>query len=569
MVRVSVVLALSVLDIAVPSGARAAASTPANIPTPGEIQSTLPVTPPPPQFKSAPLTATPPPTAPADIAPGGPTVVAQHFVIEGNSVYSDAVLQALIADSLGKPLTLAELYKVADVLTRYYQSHGYTLARATIPEQQLDQGVVKFQVVEGRVGKLHVEGNTRIRTATVMKQASDLKPGQVFDDTTLNRSVLLVNDLPGVQAQAVLEPGESFGSADVLYKIQEGPAYTGQISVDNYGHTNVGRSRLNAALNLFDLSSFGDSLSANLTHTDHNLLNFGGLNYSLPVGAPGGRLNAGYSQSEYRVLEGLPLSRLGLSGNSKNANLSYQYPLIRERDESFYWGFGLQHAQSVSLSHIVPDGKKIPVAAELSNDNLNTLQLTGFYNRSWEDGSYWTLSGSFTSNLRRDHGNDSGAELARLQLTAAYVTPFAGDWNLWSFSARSEGVWSPDPLADTEKYSLGGPDNVRAFESAEARGDEGLFASVELQRSLAPAWPLAVGWFVDSGKVWTRSFQIGSSPLSPSDKDSLSSVGAELIFQSPGKSWEARLQWAYPVGGYKPAAGTDGGKIWATLGMNF
>ncbi|MGH9551320.1 MAG: POTRA domain-containing protein, partial [Terriglobales bacterium] len=132
LVRVSVVLALSVLDIAVPSGARAAAPTPADAPTPGQIQSTLPIAPPQPQFKSAPLTATPPPSAPADIAPGGPTVVAQRFVIEGNSVYSDAVLQPLIADWLNKPLTLAELYQVADVLTKYYQSHGYLVARATV-----------------------------------------------------------------------------------------------------------------------------------------------------------------------------------------------------------------------------------------------------------------------------------------------------------------------------------------------------------------------------------------------------------------------------------------------------
>lgn len=568
MFRVSVVLAFSMLDIAVPSGARAAApapNVPANAPTPGQIQSTLPVAPPAPQFKSAPLTATPPPTAPADIAPGGPTVVAQRFVIEGNSVYADAVLQPLIADSLGKPLTLAELYQLADVLTQYYQSHGYLVARATIPEQQLDQGTVKFQIVEGRVGKLHVEGNTRVRSATVLKQASDLKPGQVFQDDTLNRSILLVNDLAGVQAQAVLEPGEEFGTADVQYKVQDGPAYTGQVSVDNYGTASVGRRRLNASVSFPDLSGFGDTLGAYLTHSEHNLLNFGGLSYSLPVGAPGGSLSANYNQSEYRVLAGPPLDKLGLSGNSKNASIGYQYPWIRGREENLYWTVSFQHGQGVSLSHVYPSEKE----AELSNNNLNTVMLMGFYNRSDEDGSNWTLGGGITTNFRRDHGNDSGAEFARIQANAAYSTPFSGDWSQWSFSARSEGVWSPDPLSDAEKYSLGGPDSVRAFESAEVRGDEGLFASVEVQRSLAPAWPLAVGWFVDSGKVWTRSFQIAPGPLSPSDKESLSSAGAELVFQPSSKSWEARLQWAYPVGGYKPAAGTDGGKIWFTLGTNF
>src|SRR3546814_3743458 len=44
------------------------------------------------------------------------------------------------------------------------------------------------------------------------------------------------------------------------------------------------------------------------------------------------------------------------------------------------------------------------------------------------------------------------------------------------------GVYSPDPLVDTEAYSLGGPNTVRGFPSAEVRGDRGYFGSVTLRR---------------------------------------------------------------------------------------
>src|SRR3546814_5324802 len=63
------------------------------------------------------------------------------------------------------------------------------------------------------------------------------------------------------------------------------------------------------------------------------------------------------------------------------------------------------------------------------------------------------------------------------------------------------GVYSPDPLVDTEAYSLGGPNTVRGFPSAEVRGDRGYFGSVTLRR---PTFIGNTQWagrvFVDAGK---------------------------------------------------------------------
>ncbi len=564
MLRMSVALALSLADIAVPKGALAAAAIasnplPAGVPTPGQVQSTLPMTPVQQQPKSAPLTSTPPPTS-NTIPPGGPTVTVQRFEITGNSVFSSDALRALILTYLGQPLTLADLYKAADVLTRYYQSRGYGLARATIPEQQLTGGSVTLQVVEGRIGKISVEGNTRTHTQRIRKQASAIESGDVYTDSAMDRSSLLVNDLSGVQAQAVLEPGAEFGTADLTYKVTESPEYSGQISFDDYGRADVGRWRLNAEADAASFTGNGDHLSANLTHTEADLLNFGGLAYTAPLGEPGGTMTAGYNQSIYHV-SGAKFAALELSGSSRNASVSYQYAQIRSQTDSLYWGFGAQHGLSFSDSK----GKVV------TETNLNLLQLTGFYTHTQQDGTSLSLSGSFSSNGDHDDGNNADAEFARLELDGSYVHPFA---ETWTFIGKGSGVWSPDPLSDTEKYSLGGPDNVRGFVSAEARGDSGLFASIEAQHSLAPAWPLSVGWFVESGRVWNKQFdsldvKTQKTVTTPGGAVTLSSAGMELVFQSTDKRWESRLEWAYAIGGYSPSDGNSGGHIWATFGMNF
>src|SRR5579885_696860 len=146
----SVMLAASLADVtasqdAVAAPVSAPAATPNQAllnaaPTTGQIESTLPLNTPQPLFNnSAPLTNTPPAPG-AEVPPGGPTVKVTGFDITGNTVYDSATLQALIASYAGKDLTLAELYKAADVITRYYQDHGYGIARATLPEQRLNDG---------------------------------------------------------------------------------------------------------------------------------------------------------------------------------------------------------------------------------------------------------------------------------------------------------------------------------------------------------------------------------------------------------------------------------------------
>jgi len=575
--RVSVVLAVSIAGGVQLEAARA--STPVSapaLPTPGQVQSTLPTRPALPQPKTAP-SVTPPAESPAVIPPGGPTVTVQRFEISGNSVFKDEVLQAVVARFLNQPLTLAELYKAADAITDYYQAHGYSIARATLPEQKLDEGVLKIQVLEGRVGQVSFEGNTRTRTAVLQHEASALKTGDVYTDAAMDRAVLLVNDLPGVTAQAVLQPGSAFGTADVIYKADEAH-YSGQLSADDYGRKSTGRARLNASLTVNSLTGSGDRLDASLTHAEGNLLNFGSLDYSLPLGPDGGRLTAGYNQSEYHLAtfditskDKVSAYLLHIGGSTRNANLGWQYPLLRSHDENLYWGFGLQHEGTTTTS----------LGKTVASTSLNALQLSFFYNASGPDGSSKTLDGAFATNGGKNpNGVSTSAEQARATLEGSLYEPLGG----FAFVGRAGGQWSADPLTDIDKYSLGGPDSVRGYESAEARGDSALFASAEFQHPVL-AWPFTAGWFVDAGKVWTESLQelkfIGpvtrlgqtvnqfETVRAGSSHATLAASGFELIYTPVSHAWEARVQWAFGFGGYKPAESDEGGHLWATIGFNF
>lgn len=535
------------------------------------MQSSLPTQPAAPEAKPAPEMSNPSPAAP-DIAPGGPTITVMNFVITGNTVYSDAQLQPLLKDFLDRPLTLADLYKAADALSKYYQDHGYGLARATVPQQELKDGsIVTLQVVEGRIGKVSVEGATRTRVAVIEKRASGFKSGDLYTDAAMDRSVLLLNDLPGIQAQAVLQPGSDFGTADLIYKAVEQPEASGNVSVDDYGQSTVGLVRVNTEVDFASLTGSGDRLAANITHSAGNLLDFGGLSYSLPMGPVGGNTTANYNESEYRVA-GADFAAAQIRGRSDNAGLSYLYPEIRGRYDNLYLGFGLQHSGSATFTK----GLKV------NDTNLNVLQLTAYYNHAEDDGTYYSLGGTLSGNGRTNDGAELAtggtfytrdAERGRLTLDGSYVQPFA---SVWSILARAGGQWSSEPLVDTEKYSLGGPDSTRAFLSAEKRGDTGISVTVEISRSLDADKTLSAGWFVDGGKVWTKR-HLTLQPCTADNKTcydpgvafTLADSGFEFNWQAPSKRWFARLQWAIGTGGYRPSNGYKRGQTWLSLGMNF
>ena len=551
-------------------------ATPPPAPTPGQVQSILPTQPVLPEPKAAAPVA---PAAPAStmVEPGGPTVTLQGFDLSGNTVFSTEVLEAQVADYLHRPVTLADIYKLADVLTDYYQSRGYSIARASVPQQKLDNGILHIQILEGAIGQLSVEGNTRTRSGVILGQSAALAPGQVYTDRAMDRAVLLVNDLPGVQAQAVLQPGSVFGTTDVVYTAQE-QSYGGEVSVDDYGRTSTGRTRFNASVDVNSPTGSGDRLSAAVTHAEHDLLNFGSLVYSLPLGPDGGRFSAGYNESVYRVSDPA-FYRLDVRGRTEDGSLSYQFPGLRTHDENVYWGLSWLHGGSTNRSQIPGDRNKPPTPID-TDSNVNTLQLTFLYNRYAQDGAATTFSGSFTSNGKQNpDGVDINAEAMRINLDGSWYRPLGGSW---VFVGRAGGQWSADTLPDIDKYSLGGPDSVRGFQSAEARGDGGVSASGEVQHPLG-SWPLTLGWFVDGGKVWTQgvfvdvlpstgpggSINPGGTTKTVGSNATLTATGLDLEFSSPERRWHGSLQWAYAIGGRKPSDGNEGGHLWVSISMSF
>jgi outer membrane lipase/esterase len=131
--------------------------------------------------------------APAEEPPSGDVHIAITSVrFIGNQAISSADLDEMARPYLGGPLTLATLERLAGAVTEAYRAQGYSLARAFVPDQEVRGGVVEILVVEGRVGRLQVEGNRHYSEAFIRRYFAPVLEDQAFKMASLERALLLL-----------------------------------------------------------------------------------------------------------------------------------------------------------------------------------------------------------------------------------------------------------------------------------------------------------------------------------------------------------------------------------------
>lgn len=174
-----------------------------------------------------------------EVAPGGPKASLTKVELSGNEVFSDEVLQAVLGDVAGKSYDLAGFRNLANKLSQYYRTHGYPFARAYIPAQSLEGGVLTIGILEGLYGNVTVKSNERVQSF-MQEYLHNLKSGEPIESAKLERSILLINDIPGYKAVPAVSPGKKTGTGDLTVIVSETQKTTGDISFDNQGSRYTG-----------------------------------------------------------------------------------------------------------------------------------------------------------------------------------------------------------------------------------------------------------------------------------------------------------------------------------------
>lgn len=495
-------------------------------------------------------------------APGGPRVMLNAVRFDGNTVFSDAELSALVAGAVGQEHDLAGLEELAASISEHYRQAGYPFASALLAEQRLEGGVLVITLVEGRYGEVATTGEDEALNSGAQKFLAPLAPGAVIASAPLERATLILDDQPGVRIAPVVRPGQELGTGDLVVTVERDQRVTGDVSLDNHGGRYTGYYRARANMEINSPFMVGDQLALRALASDRELY-LGSLSYNAPLGGSGLRGQVGLARTSYSLAR--EFGSLEATGTADVYSAGLSFPLIRTQMTNLTLGGNYQfkalrdNVGSTGTSNR-RSSHTLPVTLQFDHrDQIGGGGIT-FGAVSWTPGNLH-LDSSLRATDRttaRTHGafHRANLDVARLQLLPAGFSLYG------QFSGQIAGM----NLDSSEGFSLGGPQGVRAYPVGEASGDEGWLARAELRYNLdAGLESLAPYAFVDAGGV-----RINANPWTADNNHrALSGAGIGVRAAHNGITVSGSLAWR--IGAERPQSDTRQGTplIWLSLGYRF
>lgn len=418
-------------------------------------------------------------------------------------------LEALAAPLRGKTVSIADLRALVARVNELYRSRGIVTAQAILPPQDLSAGVVRIRLIEGRVGKVSVEGNASTNEGYVTARVRQ-RPGDLVRLPALEEDLKRFNRTNDAQARAELKPGAEVGQTDVLLLLAEPPRHEGRVFADNAGSLQTGEYR--AGLSYRNRSLFGrrDDLQLGTVLADGQ--ESYSLSYGMPVSTWGTRLQGAYYDDATRVKNG-PLAPLNLNGESSATVFSLRHPFLVTDTTQGDAVLGTKRRETVNRIETI-------VLQETTTRDIS-LGL---------EGQRADASGSWIASV-------TGLKVRSEQLVVARRS-----FRILRGNLRRSQVLSPrhalvasiswqhtndELLPSSEQFLLGGEGSVRGYLPGVLGGDNGYSVNLEVHHPMVvhegegPGWRAGGFFFFDYGAV--RPFRAPADPRP--DSEAISSLG--------------------------------------------
>ena len=450
------------------------------------------------KIPASPLTVTPAPAGAENI----------HFVLRGLhfehvTVFSPQQLQDLYQPYIGQKVTLEVAWQIAGALTERYRQEGYFLSRAFVPAQEVTNGVLKIDAIEGFVGDVTLAGAAVPASSVISKAIEAIKADKPVRLQTLEGQILLLDDLPGLSFQAILAPAQDKGTAGIhLILTVAKTKGTTTLTVNNSGSRYIGPNQTSAAWSGSLLPLQQTDLSIQYAPV---LTTLGGQLYAANATqkmllTPTASLDftAGYSNA----VPGYLLKADNIASQSNNGGVGISYQLMRKREENLTARFSMDFRNSsIDIMN-----------TNLSRDKIRAAQL----GLSYDATDRWLGHNFIDVALRRGlpvlgSSNAADTDVSKpdvhpdfTKMTANY-TRLQGLTKDWSTSLIVSGQETSGSVYSSEEFGYGGMAIGRAYDASEITGDDGIAGSLELHYLGLPQWhhtTLTPYVFYDIGKVW-------------------------------------------------------------------
>lgn len=389
-----------------------------------------------------------------------------------SQVFTQEELQQLASPLLKQSVTIADIQKVINGITRCYILGDYATSKAYLPPQDISEGVLKIGLFEGTVGKVTINDNRWTKTGYI-KNRIGLKEGELLKISDLEDDIVKFNNNNDVKLRVELSAGEQQGETDItLNAIDPFPFHIAFMS-DNQGRQSIGKARWGSMLTADSLFGHRDRLSLGGYLGHGNRVGF--ADYNIPLNRFGTRLGASVSAGNIAVING-PMRPFGIGGTSQVYSVYLTHPLLDRQ------GFNLSSYTAGNIKHSTTDISGFKLY------DISTFSVTqGFTAKKDTERGIW-YTGHYGSVGFKALGGDE--DFFKYEGNITRLHDF-GKGIIGQF--RVSGQYSPDNgLPWMEQFQIGGLSTVRGYSEGLLLGKSGYFASAEIITPL-PFLPKAIG----------------------------------------------------------------------------
>ncbi|ADG94763.1 Polypeptide-transport-associated domain protein ShlB-type [Arcobacter nitrofigilis DSM 7299] len=453
----------------------------------------------------------------------GKTIFVKSFKIEGAIHLKESTLQNLISSYMGKNLNFNQLQEVTSIVTKYYRSKKYFVARAYLPVQDINKnnGVITITIIEGNYGKFNLKNNSLVKDSIVQGMLDDAKRDNIVSTNTLERAMLIINDTPGVKVtSADVMPGADVGTSDFSITTEKTKRFDGYILADNYGSRYTGKNRIMAGVNINSPFKIGDKISLSGLLSNKTDLKNGRVAYSAPLMSNGLRGELSYSKTTYAL--GDKYSSLDAKGNSTALDATFTYPIIRTRLEN------LNASLNIAKKNLKDE---INAQDDTTKKDVKSLSLGLDYDKSYLafnlpstskvsfNYTYGKLSFDDASKESDDKaGANTNGNYSKINLDLSNSIDLTNKLSL-NTSLNLQYALAHKNLDGSEDLSIGGAYGVKLYPDSEVSAENGYVFNIEAKYRLPDINALTntVGIFYDRGRAFMANNNVGFEAKSLQD----------------------------------------------------
>ena len=401
--------------------------------------------------------------------------------VQGNTLMTEESLGQITTSFKGKGKTSDDVEKLRVTLEKAYREMGYPTVQVNIPEQNVEGGVVVFDVVEARIGQVQVSGNRYFTMEKILGDLPVFTPGEILYLPRAQKELNILNMNPDLKVKPVLMLGQTPGTVDVELAVTDKMPLHGSLELNNRASANTSALRVNGVIHYDNLWQEEHSLSVQFQTSPEDMDEVKALSLSYMIHSPWNpsHLLAFYSvfsDSETAFGEGFKVN-----GKGHMAGLRYVIPLPGSSRYGHNVTLGLDYKKFKDALYFGDEGDEADITP------VSYFPLSFAYQGSvMNKDSRTTVNAGLNMVLRGTAMDVEEYENKRYKSRGNFIAFKTGVEHAaalpreFGLNLKIDAQITDQPLISNEQVSAGGMESVRGYRESEVAGDNSVSSSLEI-----------------------------------------------------------------------------------------